>query len=636
MALGLGLGLGLGLALPTRADAPDDITPAPPAVLGNVLVEHGDWVFYDAGGARFLRDTSLPRYRLEQFRRDPIGTEEGVQFDFGDPDLQGRLYYGLYPEDGTVAVPLPVYSKCSALIENGRADVRFAEHLTGKYDFAGWQETGRVHLGYRVQDEEGRLIYDGRIRLRGTGPFEVDTCIIEGPFVHRLTHEGAVIAFETNRPVTARIRTPAGTFADPAPTTHHEIRLRGLAADREHPYTVAYAGHRRTSSFRTAPAPGSRTAFRFAYASDGRGNRGGGERDLHGVNAYMLKRIAALCRQRGVRFFQFTGDLIDGYTVSEEHIRLQYANWKRTIEPFAHAFPFVAGFGNHESLLHAFVHREEEAARWLSFDAFPYATRSAEAVFAHVFVNPHNGPVSEDGTVYDPDARRDDFPPYDETVFYYTYDNVAMISLNSNYWFTPELRSVPGASGNLHGYVMDNQLQWLRDTLAHLEAQPAVDHVFVTIHTPLLPNGGHVSDDMWYDGDNEPRPVVAGVPVKIGILERRDQILDALMHGSSKVVAVLTGDEHNYNRLRLTEDVPLYPDGWDGPRLTSFRPLWLINNGAAGAPYYGPEETPWQDHVEVFSTQNAVVFFGVHGRRIEVEVINPDTLELLDAFLLRE
>ena len=58
---------------------------------------------------------------------------------------------------------------------------------------------------------------------------------------------------------------------------------------------------------------------------------------------------------------------------------------------------------------------------------------------------------------------------------------------------------------------------------------------------------------------------------------------------------------------------------------------WQINNGAAGAPYHSREETPWRDHLEGFTTQNAVVFFHVHGKRLRMEVVNPVTLEVIDS-----
>ncbi len=94
---------------------------------------------------------------------------------------------------------------------------------------------------------------------------------------------------------------------------------------------------------------------------------------------------------------------------------------------------------------------------------------SAEAVFSEVVVNPVSKLKSEDGSKYDPDPKSIDFPPYDETVFYYIYDNVAMVVLNSNYWYGHSEKMLEYSSGNVHGYVMDNQLEWLRETISMLE-----------------------------------------------------------------------------------------------------------------------------------------------------------------------
>jgi hypothetical protein len=90
--------------------------------------------------------------------------------------------------------------------------------------------------------------------------------------------------------------------------------------------------------------------------------------------------------------------------------------------------------------------------------------------------------------------------------------------------------------------------------MQEFEQDPNIDHIFVTQHTPVFPNGGHSGDDMWYSGNNEKRPYIAGKPVQKGIIERRDEYLDILINQSKKVVGVLTGDEHNYNRLQLTKD----------------------------------------------------------------------------------
>ena len=339
----------------------------------------------------------------------------------------------------------------------------------------------------------------------------------------------------------------------------------------------------------------------------------------------------ALASQQNVAFMQFTGDLINGYRTSGQEMDLQYANWKNVIAPFAHYFPVVATMGNHEALMRAF--RDDNLT--FMVDRFPYATESAEAVFARNFVNPRNGPESEDGADYDPDKKKTDFPSYKETAFYYTYDNVAMVVMNSDYWYAPGTWAIPAIGGGLHGYIMDQQLAWLRETMAMLEADPDIDHIFVTQHTPCFPNGGHTQDDMWYGGDNSYRPYVAGKPLAKGIIERRDEILDILVNKSQKTRAILTGDEHNFAITRVGPETVIYDEKWAKKKLKLSRTIYQINNGSAGAPYYAQEKTPWSASVSGFTTQYALVLFHVDGDRITMEVLNPDTLEKVNELTLR-
>jgi hypothetical protein len=209
-----------------------------------------------------------------------------------------------------------------------------------------------------------------------------------------------------------------------------------------------------------------------------------------------------------------------------------------------------------------------------------------------------------------------------------------MVVLNSDYWFTPSVVAVPGSGGNPHGYLMDQQMAWLGKTLDRIERDTTIDHVFLTVHTPLFPNGGHVGDAMWYGGNNTPRATVAGKPLAKGIIERRDDLL-RLIQAHPKVLAVLTGDEHNYNKTRLDAKVPIYPPNWDKPKVELKRPFYQINNGAAGAPYYAQDDTPWSSAVSGFSTQHAICLLIVEGPRVRLETVNPETLEVLDRAVLR-
>lgn len=622
----------LGVGAISQNDAMKEAYDRIPAVYSNIVPDsEGNLTF--SGMGLYEPD---PFYTLENIRIMPQGSAEGIEFNFGNQNFHGTLYYGLVSKEKP-KYPQTVFFKKSSKIKNGKVAVNIAE-LSGKYDIAGWEENGKATLGYRIVNSYGNFIYDGSINIAGTGPFVPSLTIVEGPLVNQLDDRQAIISFTTNMPCSPVIKADSREFSSPAimgnplGDIQHEILVHHLKADTKYDYTIYYGDDSVQYSFKTAPLKGSRKPFVFAYTSDSRAGMGGGERAIYGTNAYIMKKMAALAVAEQAEFFQFTGDLINGYSSSIGETNLEYANWKKNVEPFWHYIPFYVGFGNHESVDMTFG---DGTNYGVQIDKFPFATHSAERIFANNFVNPKNGPVSEDGAVYDPRPGIVDFPSYDENVFTYTYGNIAMVVLNSNYWYSPSTSYIPEIGGNPHGYVMDNQLEWLEKTIGQLDQDNDIDHIFVTIHTPAFPNAGHADDDMWYSGNNAIRPVVAGIPVEKGIIERRDEFLDILINKSEKVLVLLAGDEHNYSRLRITDKTPIYKEGYSGKKLKVSRPFWQITNGSAGAPYYGLQELPWTNFVEKFSTQYALMLFTVDGPKVKIRVVNPDTFEEIEEVVLK-
>ncbi len=602
-----------------------------PAIYTNIHEDETGKLYLDKDGKKVYETIGDSDYTLSNMKGNPKGTTKGILFDFGIPDFSGTLYYGFIPYDDSKH-PLPVYFKHPSTISKGKTNLNI-KSMAGTYDMIGWEKNKKGNLGYRVVRENGTILYDGIVSFNVTDSgFEVSTGIIEGPFVNLLKADGATISLETNVPTTARVTVDGKEYTSET-GTHHELQIIGLEADKEYNYSVTVGNQTQNYSFRTAHKSGVRKPFLFAYASDSRNGKGGGERNIHGANAYIMKKIMALAKHEEVRFMQFSGDLINGYLSNIGEMNLQYANWKRAIEPFAHYFPVYVSMGNHEALTRVF--KEEKDRYGISVDRFPFETESAEVIFANNFVNPNNGPVSEDGASYDPNHKQMDFPPYKENVFYYTYDNVAVLVMNSNYFYAPSARQIPITSGGLHAYIMDQQFAWVEKTIKKLESDDNIDHIFVTEHTPFFPNGGHVGDDMWYNGNNEPRTWVNGKPLEKGIIERRDQMLDLFVNKSKKVIAILTGDEHNYARTEIGPATNIYPENYSPYKIKLTRTIYQINNGAAGAPYYAQQQTPWSNKATGFTTQNALVLFHVNGNSIEVEVVNPDTLEKFDGYTLR-
>ena len=586
-------------------------------------------LYLELRGKRYYDTEDIYYYNLKQFFGNPLGTAVGVNLDFGN--FQGTITYGLIPY-GQAPHPLPVYRFEKALV-NGKVSINIKDSFKYPYDFVNWEKNQKLSIGYRLTDPSGMIVYDGEISLKGKGPFEAVAAIYEGPFINKLTDGSATIWFNTTLPVKTQVHIGDRVLKSPK-GTHHEINVTDLLPSTQYSYKVVYNDFSQEYHLKTAPKPGSRTPFVFAYTSDSRHATGGGERMIYGANAYIMKKIAAVAYANDAAFMQFSGDMINGYLETNAETQLQYTNWKKAVEPFWHYMPFNVAMGNHEALGHIF--RDSTGLAKGFVDKFPFSTESAEMAFAQAFVNPVSTLQSEDGSSYDPSDETIDFPTYSENVFHYRYDNVAVVVLNSDYWYAPSLSRSRATSGGLHGYIMDNQLEWLERTITALEEDETIDHIFVTQHTPAFPNGGHSKDDMWYSGNNGQRPFVAGRAVRKGIIERRDQYLDILINKSEKVLAILTGDEHNYNRLKLTDEVNIYPEIYPFEKLNVSRPIYQINNGAAGAPYYAQEILPWSEHTKAFSVENAVCLFYVDGPTVKMKVINPDTLNTIDEIVLRQ
>ncbi len=604
----------------------------PPKILHNLKEKNGKVVLIDEKiNSEMEEKEIISKYSIYNFSDCIQGSPKGVYFNFSLRYFNGLIYWGLYPKNPAKA-QYPVFFRNPLIINEGKAELDILSEITQKNDIADYLNTGKFKLGYRVVDSSGAIIYDGKANFKGKGPFELVLSITEGPFINKVTHNSAVVSFKTNYSRVCSLLVNDTVLNDSIATTKHEFEISNLKPNISYKYKIQFDENEENYEFSTSPKPGSRKPFTFAFASDCRQGAGGGERDIWGVNSYIMKKLSALSVQQNASFMQFTGDVINGYLTNPMEFQLQYTNFKRIIEPFAHSIPFYIGVGNHESIVSLF---DDGSEFGIGVDKFPYNQFSMEKYFADEFVNFENGPESEDGSKYDPDPNSIDFPTYKENVYYYSYDNVAMIVLNSNYLYTVSYKKLPLIGGNIHSYVMDNQLKWLENVLNQFENDKNIDHIFVTIHTPAFPNGGHIESCMWFSGNNNVRPIIAGNPVDKGIIERRDELMDLIINKSKKSVALLCGDEHNYSRLKLNSTTNIYPDNWNNSRLNISRPFWQITNGSAGAPYYSQQTVPWSPDVKFFSTQYALCLFHINKKKITLEVINPDTLEEIEKVNIR-
>lgn len=590
-----------------------------------------------------------------------VGPDEennGLIIDLGDETLQGKIYSGPYPfEAGDSDYDYMRFRK-SGKVTNGTAVIPISYfYKSSKYDPNDWL-TGGISsvtptVGYRMDlwrmkddNVEHLGFYDGVVSFRRSedGQFTKLPTIIDGPYMTMLRSDdpsSVVIALETDEDCSCAVsviqsgKSFTKTFATGESADKHEISVSGLAANTEYAYWVECEdaeGETVTSNrynFRTAPDKGPADVT-IAFVSDSREGVGGGERTFMGVNFRILSQIAADAYRKGADLFLFGGDLVNGYTTETEDFRLQLIAWKKAMAGFWRSRPVYTAMGNHENLLNMY---DDGSKHGIRIDKWPYATESAEALFAEQFFNPTNGPEPSD-------PRR---PTYKENLHYVQYGPVLAIAFNNNYWLNEKPNYCETYGGSPEGYMMEDQLKWVEDLLAQAEVDPTVKFILLYAQEPVFPGGGHVKDTMWWNGNNAVRAYTKNAdgvvePEALGIVEVRNRFWKAIAQ-SSKVAAVLAGDEHEYHSILITADTPvgLYPDDdkdGDGildecsPNPEFTYPTWHLTAGTAGAPFYSREETPWD--VERLTSQHGYTLFETDGDKISMKYIGITTGEVLD------
>ncbi|MFA5418673.1 MAG: hypothetical protein WC341_09460 [Bacteroidales bacterium] len=597
-----------------------------PAVYTGIMPnENGKLYFLSvASGDTCWAKTDTSFYVPNHLMVDPQGTQNGLFFDFKDKNLYGKLYFGLYSED-LVRFNMPTYTKSTRIIA-GTANL----DLRSLFDKKNSSET--PELAYRIVDQYGQILYDGSIRVRIHGSIEPALTIVEGPFVNLVDDRSAVISFITNQRCNSMVLADDREFrmvsksANMTGEKNHEIRVDHLSPATEYSYDVHFGEFVESYSFTTAPVPGTANPFTFAFTSTSRAGLGGGENDILGVNATILQKAATLAAHENAVFFQFTGNLISGYTNEAAVADQQYHNWKKAVEPFRHYIPYYIGMGDHESVETVF---DDGSKFGLGVDRFPFLTASSETIFSSHFVHPLNGPENEDGADYDPHPDIIDFPSYHENAYSYTYDNLAVIVLNSSYWLTPSAKDIPMIGGNPSGYIMDNQLKWLAQTLLDMEKDNNIDHIIITLNSPVFPTENE-STGMWYYGKNTVRPYVASIPVKNGIVERRDELLKLLGDKSTKTGIILCAQDQGYSRMKFDSKSTIYPVNYRGKKIGLNMEIHQISCGLSGTNSKKSLEIPWSGSVEKSVGGPAVVFVRIDGNQISLRVINPQTLEIIE------
>jgi hypothetical protein len=346
-----------------------------------------------------------------------------------------------------------------------------------------------------------------------------------------------------------------------------------------------------------------------------------------GVNRVVLGRIVEQGCRRSADLLLFGGDLVSGYGQRPVDFQTELRSWKQTVLPLAISTPVYTAIGNHDVAVRQWYQHKVGGLR---MDRWPYATDSAEVLFAAEFVHPDGAP-----------AHLPDLPPYDETIYTVTRGPVRIIVFNNNYWWTTHHR-IDLVGGCPEGYILPGQMEWIQAEVAEAETDPAIRYTLLCAQEPVWPVAGHASDAMWHGGNDARRAKRWNgseiVDLGPGMIEMRNRFW-SIVANASKVAAVLTSDEHNYSRTLIGPSTPVGVPGddrdgdgtLDAPYSANpdFRlPTWSIVSGGAGAPFYVRDEVPWEEGIAAFSTRFHSVWLTADETGISLTTIALDGSEL--------
>lgn len=507
----------------------------------------------------------------------------------------GEAFFGVYPD--SAGLPFPFYRMTGEVVElsSNTLEVRFdlTQLSDSEVDINGIATKRWQNVPYRLSlfgDKLHTIDRNFSFAIDEQGNYQRIAGIVEGPFVDLVTDSSAVISWDFDRSTEGNL-----IVSDQRPIpfgkrdTHHEIKISGLRTGQEYQYQIVYstqAGEKKTRlyHFKTAPELNSNNPFRFAVFSDTRATVGQGDRSVERVNAEAVRELSAIAYQQNSDFVLIPGDLVSGYISDPSELAAEYRSFKRIISPVGAHIPIYEGLGNHD-LVCRFIGNKKS-------DGYLPRTgnEATEVIFAEHFVNPENGPR--------PSVAGD--APYTENVYSLDWGNSHFVSLNNDYMKKSNDEELEDEIGYRNGWLTKDQIRWLSEDLKGAKYR-GLKHIFVYLHEPAFPNGGHVGDSMWWGGK---------IPE---VVEMRRKFWSIL--SEHHVLAVLCGHEHNFSLTKIDETVD--------PAFKA--PVWQIVTGGGGAPFYAQDKnTPWADQVKYFYPLTHLCLIDVAGDDVTLHVVTDE------------
>ncbi len=255
--------------------------------------------------------------------------------------------------------------------------------------------------------------------------------ITRGPYLQWVTQSSIYVVWDQDKASAPEVRYGAtasyGSKKVSKSGTHHEVKLSGLAAGTSYHYAV-YNGATKLSTDSTfGTAVKTNAPFRFAVMGDTRS-------DAKNHKAV----VTAMGKEKGVRFFINTGDL-----VSSGEVAAQWVEFFKIEAAVVNRLPLFPVIGNHDE-------KSGKATNYVKLFVLPTNSKDPEEYYSFNYGNAHF--LVLDGHV--------------------NMGNQILCAIKL------------ALKGQIGGECFsDKQEQWLLADLKAAAANPKIDHTFVFVHS---------------------------------------------------------------------------------------------------------------------------------------------------------
>lgn len=500
-----------------------------------------------------------PKYTLRDLAYITTRRNDSIFINFGGKSMKGKIelfFTGKLHHDPVLKTK----------VNNGVAVIPVKDIQEIVYGL----DTDVFTLSFLLYDPKNTLITAGKQAFFTEPRLQPTNTITYGPEVITRTDRTIELGYVTSEACSTIVWHNGISNTVEPKTQNHRISIDRFRADSTALIEIEVDGRRFPFSF--PPYKSEKEPVNILFtAHTGADRKKGSDQDY-------FRKIGDYAYKSEVDLVIFGGNFSGGPFEDQGEADADYRLHRFFRDEAGYRKPVYTMLGKKEFVKSSFI--TEDKRRVYGVNKSPVYTASSEAVFSRVFDAP---------TVRLPGEqnlkrffnRNEPHAEYQSTAFAFRQQHVGVVVLNTEYARTSNWRFSRAAGGSISGYLLENQISWLKRQLEAFEKNNAISNVVIFMHSPLYPTGEYISESFWYGGKFRAAPKGKNDKDLPGVIAVRDELMETFS-ANEKVTAIVSAEPGLNGILNVSADSSPYPAGFNDKRIILREDILLMNFGGRG------------------------------------------------------